>query len=272
MHNRKVFVYKDLNYAASKTSTTVNTALNPADLRDGAIGVYGTHRSGATNLNKLVLITDGGSEVAGAVPMATFVGDQIFIAMGTANGNTQISNYIDKPGPYNGLRMAVAKKYTAPVLGVQAIGYNGTAGSSMNLPATILAGDDFSIKMIDRNSIVSGFRSPYMAKTVSVGASVGDTGYTLAKKWIAALNTYPDSQIPVDKVKARILAMELVLYLLLPLRLLLLMVLLLLLPLLLTVLLLVIMFHLVVTFIRLLLVLQVLLLFLIDHIKVQLVL
>ena len=206
MHNRKVFVLKDLLYGASKSGNTVNTALNPADLRDGAIGVYGIHRAGATNLNKHVLITDGGAESAGVVPMANFVGDQICIAFGVASGNNQVSNYIDKTTlGGNGLRAAVGKKYTAPVLGVQAIGYNGTAGSSMNLPATIIGGEDFTIKMIDRNSVVSGFRSPYNAKTVSVAAAVGDTGYTLARKWIAALNTQPDGVIPVDKAKARIL-------------------------------------------------------------------
>ena len=206
MHNRKVFVLKDLLYAASKSGNTVNTALSPADLRDGAIGVYGIHRAGATNLNKHVLITDGGSEVAGSVPMATFVGDQICIGFGVASGNNQLSNYIDKTTlGGNGLKAAVGKKYTAPVLGVQAIGYNGVAGSSMNLPATIVGGEDFTIKMIDRNSVVSGFRSPYAAKTVSVAAAIGDTGYTLARKWIAALNTQPDGVIPVDKAKARIL-------------------------------------------------------------------
>ena len=202
MHNRKVFVLKDLLYAASKAGNTVNTALSPADLRDGAIGVYGIHRAGATNLNKHVLITDGGAESAGVVPMANFVGDQIVVGFGVASGNNQLSNYIDRPG---GLKAAVAKKYTAPVLGVQAIGYNGTAGSSMNLPATIIGGEDFTIKMIDKNSVVSGFRSPYQSKTISVAAAVGDTGYTLARKWIASLNTQPDGVIPVDKTKARIL-------------------------------------------------------------------
>jgi hypothetical protein len=176
MHSRKVFVLKDLNYAASKTSTTVNTALNPADLRDGAVGIYGVHRTGATNLNKLVLITDGGAEAAGVVPMASFVGDQIVVAMGVASGNPQLSNYIDKP---TGLKAFAAAKYVAPVLGAFRIGYNGTAGSSANVPATVLAGDDLSIRMIDRNTVVSGMRSPYNAKTVSISAALNDTTFIL---------------------------------------------------------------------------------------------
>src|SRR5688500_2319814 len=110
MHNRKVFPFKDLNYGASKTSTTQNTALNPADLRDGAVGIYGIHEGAGVNLNKLALITDGGSEVAGSVPMATFSGRQIIIAFGLPVG-CQLSNPIDRPG---GLKKATASKYVAP--------------------------------------------------------------------------------------------------------------------------------------------------------------
>lgn len=201
MHNRKVFVLKDLNYAASKTSTTLNTALNPQDLRDGAVGIYGIHRTGATNLDKLVLIADGGAEAAGVVPAASFVGDQVFIAFGVASGSNQISGPIDKP---TGLQAATGKKYTAPVLGAFRVGYNGTAGTSFNLPATVLAGDDFTIKVLDRNSIVSGFRSPYIAKNLSISAALNDTAYVLAKKWVAALNLRQDD-IMIDKLKVKIL-------------------------------------------------------------------
>ncbi len=89
MQNRKVFVLKDVNYGASKASSTVATALNPADLADGAVGIYGIQLIGSTNVNKLVLITDGGSEGAGTCPAASFGGKEVFIAQGvplTAGG------------------------------------------------------------------------------------------------------------------------------------------------------------------------------------------
>lgn len=199
MHNRKVFVYKDLNYAASKTATTVNSALNPADLRDGAIGIYGIHKAGSTNLNKQVLITDGGSEVAGAVPMASFVGDEIIICMGTATGAAQLSNPIQKP---SGLKAAVASKYVAPVLGVWQVGYNGTSGS-MNYPGTIIRGDDFSISVTDKNYIVSGFRDPHNKKQLSVGLAAGDSLMVAINKWIAAVALRTDD-ILIDKNKIKV--------------------------------------------------------------------
>lgn len=201
MHSRKVFPAKDLNYAASKTSTTQNTATNPADLRDGAIGIYGIHRAGSTNLNKIALITDGGSESAGIVPMATFVGDQIFIAMGVGTGPSQLSNPIDKPG---GIKSCKAKVYTAPVLGVWRVGYNGTSGS-LNLPSTILRGDDFSISVTERNYKVSGNRESFLKKQYSVAAQAnGETALSLVERWIAAVNLRPDDDVLFDKTKIKI--------------------------------------------------------------------
>jgi hypothetical protein len=203
MHNRKVFVYKDVNYGSSKTSTTQNTALNPSDLRDGAVGVYGIHRAGSTNLNKLVLITDGGSEVAGAVPMASFVGSEVVIAMGTTD-NVQLSGPIQRTPLPSGLKRSVGQVYTAPVLGVNRIGYNGTAGTSFAFPSTVLRGDDFIISIVDRNSIVSGFRDPFNKVTISVAAdNNGDTPLILATKWIAAANLR--SNIMIDKTKIKLL-------------------------------------------------------------------
>lgn len=202
MHSRKVFPLKDLNYAASKTSTTFNTALNPADLRDGAIGIYGIHRAGATNLNKLVLITDGGSEVAGAVPAASFVGEQIQIAMGVAVGPSQLSNPIDKT---NGIRNCKAKIYTAPVLGVWRVGYNGVAGSSTNFPATVVKGDDFSINVTERNYIVAANREPFLKKSYSVGALAnGESVLTVLYRWIAYVSALPADQLLFDKLLVKL--------------------------------------------------------------------
>lgn len=200
MHNRKVFVFKDVNYGASKTSATQNTALNPADLADGSVAIYGIHETGATNLNKLVLITDGGSEAAGSVPAASFVGREVFVAMGTTTSH-QLSNPIQLKA---GLKEAVAAKYTAPVRGVLRIGYNGTAGTDLNTPATILRGDSFQIDLFNRNYFVSGGREPGQKVNLAVTLAAGDSDYTAIKKWIAATNLRVDD-ILIDKLKIKVL-------------------------------------------------------------------
>lgn len=201
MHSRKVLVFKDVNYGASKTSATVNTATNPADLADGAIGVYGIMESGSTNLNKLVLIIDGGAEAAGVVPAASFVGKEIFVAMGTALG-VQISNPIDKP---NGLKNYQAAKYVAPVRGVTHIGYNGTTGA-LNLPATILRGDNFQVGLFNRSNFETPGREPGEKKTFSAGSAVNaESAYTILKRWVANVQARTDDVV-LDKTKIKILS------------------------------------------------------------------
>ena len=203
MHNRKVFPAKDINYAASKGSATQNTALNPADLADGAIGVYGIQRS-ATNNNKLVLITDGGSESAGLCPAASFVGDQITVAYGVSKGPSQVSNPIDRLG---GISRCTASKYTAPVKGVFRIGYNGVSGSSLNLPSTILRGDDFSISVVERNAPIAGYRDPYNKRSYSTAAMIpNESPLTVVQRWVEAVNKRPASEVFFDKTKVKILS------------------------------------------------------------------
>lgn len=201
MHKRSVFVFNlDVNYGASKSSATVNTALNPADLANGAIGVYGIHEAGSTNLNKYVLINDAGSETAGTISAASYVGKEIFIAMGTATGH-QIFGPIQKPA---GLKAAVGKVYTAPTRGVFRVGYNGTAGSSLNYPSIILRGDNFQIDIQNRNDFVTAGREPQVKKNFSVGLAAGDTAYVALSKWIAKLNLRTDD-ILIDKATVKIL-------------------------------------------------------------------
>jgi hypothetical protein len=215
MHNRKVFVFQDLNYGSSKTSTTANTALTPADLASGAVGVYGIHEAGATNLNKLVLITDGGSESAGKVPAASFVGREVIVAMGTVSGH-QLSNPIQyKMGNITqvGLREAKAGVYAAPVRGVVRIGYNpATLSGSLNLPATISRGDNFQVSIFNRNYFVSGGQEPGQKVLLSGGSPyvlANDTPYTILKKWIANVNLIairPSSDILIDTTKIKIVS------------------------------------------------------------------
>lgn len=201
MHAKKVLVSTlDVNYAASKSSATQNTALNPADLAAGAFGVYGIHTTGSTNLNKLVLITDGGSEAAGAVPAASFVGSEVVIAIGKASGPSEVSQPIQVT---SGLRSAKGAKYSAPVRGEYRIGYNGTSGS-LNLP-TLVKGDDFTINIINKADVVSGQRQPYIKKQLSTSVLAnGESAYTLLKRWIAAVNLRTD-EIYIDKATIKVL-------------------------------------------------------------------
>jgi hypothetical protein len=200
MHNRKVFVYTDVNYGASKTSATQNTATDPSLLAVGSVGIYGIHETGSTNLNKMVLITDGGSEAAGLVPAASFVGREVFIARGTSTG-VFMSNPIQLKA---GLRASTAGKYSAPVRGVLRLGYNGTVGTSFNFPGTINLGDDFSIQLFNRNYFVSGGREPGQKVLLSYGTTQGQTPISVLHGWVAMVNGRTDD-ILIDKTKIKIL-------------------------------------------------------------------
>lgn len=194
-HHRKVFVYKDVNYGSSKASTTLNTATNPADLAEGAIGVYGTHRAGTTNKDKFVLITDGGAEGAGVVPAGTFVGEEVYIALGTADG-VILSNPIEKSvaAPH----LFTAKAYTAPTKGVSVIGANGSTGK-LNFPSVILKGDLVGIRVTNRSAKITGGRSPYDSERYNVELAAGDTAYQALSKLVAKFLELPqESRTLID--------------------------------------------------------------------------
>lgn len=147
MRDRIFVSTTDVNYASSKTSATVNTALNPYDLAVGAIGLYGIHRSGSTNLDKLVLITDGGSEAAGTVSAASFTGTSFQIAIGKSTG-ADLSGDIDVAN----LKM-YSKVYVPPVLGVQSLGYNASfTSNSLNLP-TLVNNDEAILRVISTSNV-----------------------------------------------------------------------------------------------------------------------
>lgn len=201
MNHRVVLVLKAVNYGASKGSATQNTAPNPADLADGAIGIFGIHTVAGVNLNRLVLITDGGSETLGFIAAASFVGKDVFIAQGNAGRQPTRTNPIDLK---TGLVQPVqAGKYVAPVRGVIVFGYNGTVGTSMNLSATINRGDDFTISLFNRNYAVAGFREPGQKILFSATINQGDSTYTILKNVVAKINLRTDT-ILTDKLKIRI--------------------------------------------------------------------
>ncbi len=194
---------KDVDYGSSKTSATYETALNPADLAAGAIGIYGIHRAGSTNLNKLVLITIATAEAAGIIADSDFVGDEIFIAVGKTVG-CEVSQPI-KLSP-SGLKSAAGAKYVAPVRGVAIVGYNSaSSGSSLNTP-TLVKGDDFTIGVINKADKVSGFRQPFQKVQLSVQARIdAETDYSLLSRWIAMVNLRTD-EVFIDKALIKIVS------------------------------------------------------------------
>jgi hypothetical protein len=139
---REIFVFKDVNYGASKTSATLNTALNPVDLADGAIGIYGIDP--VLNAGQLSLITDAAASSGSLVNKADFKGTKLYFAQGTSDSN-RVSNPFDVNNPFN---LISSQAYTVGAKGVTTVGYNGTSGA-LNFPSVISRGDEFLIKVND---------------------------------------------------------------------------------------------------------------------------
>lgn len=140
---RSLLVLKDINYASSVSSSTVNTATTPDLLADGALGIYAINPS----TNKLALITDGASGT-GLLAAGTSVKEVVmFVGTATAGkpiktGQIEVSNTTVK-----------SVEYVAPVKQVYSFGYDSVSGAgSLNLPATILKNDEGQIKVIDRSN------------------------------------------------------------------------------------------------------------------------
>ncbi len=133
---KSVFVAKDLNYAASKTSTTVNTATSPDLLRDGAIGIYGLNSSYLP-----VLITDGASGTDLLAAASTI--KEFFIAVGTATG-CKTTGTIKVSGV-----TCKSSAYVAGTKQVFSVGYNkSTSSGALSIP-TIAKGNEILFKVID---------------------------------------------------------------------------------------------------------------------------
>lgn len=131
---RKVFPFKDVNYGASKTSTSANQALNPFDLREGALGIYGVQ---PTN-RKLELIVDGTAKPY----------EQIVFAVGTKDA-ADVSDVFDVKGI-----SITSKAYNAATRQVLAVGYHPSfVAGRLNLPTSIMKGDEGIIVLNDNNNL-----------------------------------------------------------------------------------------------------------------------
>ena len=140
---KRILVAKDLAYANDKAAAGANSAVNPLNLMEGAIGVYGIPKTSNNNKDKLALIIDGGSDAAGKVPDSAFDGKSFMIALGLANGSRE-SVHIDI-GNLQDVEVS-AGAYDPAVAQVTEIGKGSVAGSSANMP-TAVTGDTVGVKI-----------------------------------------------------------------------------------------------------------------------------
>lgn len=180
--NKKILITKAVNYAASKTAVAVNSALNPADLADGAIGIYGIDP--VLNAGKLSLITDAAASSGRLVNKGDFQGEFINIVIGTPTGPIS-SNRINVG--QSAIKKIGSKTYEAPVKGIFAVGYHpsGNPTGSLNYPNSgVERGDEISIGIIDQASFVTGNRQPFEKERYSAQLVEGQGVYAALVKLV----------------------------------------------------------------------------------------
>lgn len=187
---KQILILKDVKYGASKTSATQETALNPADLAVGALGIYGIDPTDATNGIKPSLIT-AATDAAGKRALGSFAGKEIILAQGGPQGS--ITTF---PVQLTGIEYIKGVAYSAPVRGVSYVGWNGTAGS-LNLPGSILQRDDATIGILD----VTLGTEPTPKNRVSAPAiQAGESAYSILRQIVNAGNKRADVKVEFDVV------------------------------------------------------------------------
>lgn len=161
---KQILIGKNVNYAASKASTTADTATSPELLKDGAIGFY---------------LADGTLIPAAGTGMST--AEKFFIAQGTADGCI-VSPIMDKR---SNLKQTWNKDYTAPVAQVTYIGYNTSTG---DLATPTIAEDDVAtLKIIN----TTGGRQVFPKQTYEAVLAASATDYEVAYQLVVEINDTP---------------------------------------------------------------------------------
>lgn len=181
-----------INYAASKTNPAVNSALNPADLALGAIGVYALGVNGA-NAGKTILVTaallpDIADDVLGAGIAKADI--QYSFAQGTADGYISTKYYKAKE-----FVREYMKEYQAALNQVTYVGYNGSTGTLLGSVAST-----FDEATIDFAARFNQFMPEDEIKSISAGLVIGDTTYDIARKLANAIN---ENAVSPDNAGAR---------------------------------------------------------------------
>lgn len=141
---RQTFIFKDLNYAASKSSAAADSAATPDVLAEGAVGIY------KFASNKMELVEATGGTVADT--------DEIVIAVGKATG--AYVSPLFKAGDATRIKDAYAAG-TAKVI---------TLGS-LAIPSTTTKGDEYSIRIIDTDR-PDNYNQKYRFSATGVFANV----------------------------------------------------------------------------------------------------
>ncbi len=188
----KILIAKALNYAASKTSTTTETAKNPKDLKEGSIGIYGVHTFTISSVKyeRLALITETATTTASlptdglwVVNVDDFNGKEIIIARGTIDGYVA-----SNPIQLKAIESLVGAEYAAPVAMSVTVGYT-TDGGRLNLPTTIEERDSAMVKLIKS---LEGTNTDDR-KSYDAVLSATDTQYSILTKVIAKLDALNDN-------------------------------------------------------------------------------
>lgn len=155
---KAILIGKNVNYAASKASTTADTATSPELLKDGAIGFY-------TETGTLIPAAGTGMSTA----------TKFYVAQGTATGCI-ISPTLDKRST---IKRKQNKDYTAPVHQVSYVGFNGSSGD-LQTPASIATNDEASVKIIETTFGRQTFPKQTYSTILNASASDYDVASGLA--------------------------------------------------------------------------------------------
>lgn len=160
MNNQVLIMKASVNYGASKSSTTAETATTPDTLRDGAIGLFYEGVSGWT------LVTSAAPSTKNATSMP-----RLMIVQGTPTGkNTRMFELKSKDvTSYEG------HSYVAPVKAVSYVGTDGTTGDGI----TVKNSATYGIRVIKKFDKKSGRHNIPKSITADTAAS-GATGYSIA--------------------------------------------------------------------------------------------
>lgn len=173
-----------LNYASSKTSTTVNTALTPDTLADGAIGIYAMLNSGQL---QYVLVTTSN--------VSTYIGTttHLVFAQGTTTGA-----YVSEKVRISEVSRVFGKENEVARPSVSFIGYDGVSGTT--LLGTIGNTDTGIVEFQGKKSLVGvqEYGTTYDSGRLPLGA----TAYDVFSQLVPKINTDTDNAWALTDVTA----------------------------------------------------------------------
>ncbi len=188
-----------VKYGASKTNAAVNTAVSPADLADGSVGIFGLCNDGKTRLITSVASDTGAKTYVTtftAGTNATYGGKKFFWAVGTSD-----SCLTTNPVEYKASMDSIATRGVENVLPLRQLSYVGynpvDAIGTLNLSTAVL-NDSISLGV----QYTYGVESIYNVKNYNTGLIVGDTVYEQIRKLVAAINSDSPAILQADIVGA----------------------------------------------------------------------